>query len=239
MSEALISFSFEDKNIYACIVEGKEWFVASPVCKLLEYTNQADTLKRHCKKGGICKKYIPTISGNQEMTLINLPNLLRLIMRSKMQNAQDFQDWVVEEVLPTVLKTGKYSIFKESTDPVLQHCNESTQKTNSKMINGINYHKGGVDAIKKHNIDICTLFTNKTPSEIRKIGREQFKLKASECQSAKSVLRILSPQYAQSMSFIENILKLHPDKTIGELKETAKKVLSLYEELQDKNIILN
>ena len=239
MSTNLIPFSFKEKKIYACIIDNKEWFVANNVCKILEHSNTSQALKDNCKKEGISKTYIPTSSGVQEMTIINLSNLLRLIMRSRMQKAQEFQDWVVEEVLPTILKTGKYSMFKDSTDPILQHCNEITQKTNSKTINGVNYYKGGVEAIKNHNIDICKLFTNKTPTEIRKIGREQFKLKASECQSAKSVLRILAPQYSQSMSFIENILKLHPEKNVSEFKETATRVLSLYEDLKNKNIVLS
>ncbi len=239
MTTKLIPFSFEEKKIYACIVDGKEWFIGRYVCDVLEYSNASKIINDHCKKGGVTKRYIPTSSGTQEMTLINFSNLLRLIMRSKMEKAQAFQDWVVEEVLPTILKTGRYSMFKDSTDPLLQHCAEITQKTNSKIINGINYQKGGVEAIKNHNIDICKLFTDKTPMEIRKIGREQFKLKASECQSAKSVLRILAPEYSQSMSFIENVLKLHPEKTVNDLKDTANKVLSLYEDLRKNNIILS
>lgn len=239
MTTKLIPFQFENYKIYACIIDGKEYFVAKYVCDTLEYSNPRDAINRHCKKGGVVKKYLPTSSGNQEMTLINLSNLLRLIMRSKMEKAEKFQDWVVEDVIPTILKTGKYSVFQDLTDPVLQHCDESLQKINSKTINGMNYRKGGVEAIKNHNIDICKMLTNKTPAEVRKIGREHFKLKASECQSAKSVLRILAPEYSQSMSFIENVLKLHPEKTVNDLKDTATKVLSLYEDLRKNNIVLS
>ena len=42
------------------------------------------------------------------MAYVNEPNLYRLITRSKMPHAVKFQDWVFEEVLPTIRKTGGY-----------------------------------------------------------------------------------------------------------------------------------
>lgn len=105
----------------------------------------------------------------QEMTLINFPNLLRLIMRSKMKKAEDFEDWVVEKVLPEIIETGSYSIFKEN-DKILKHQNIEVQKQNSKTINGINLKIGGVAKIKEHNRKICKILTQKTPSEIKEIG---------------------------------------------------------------------
>ena len=44
------------------------------------------------------------------LTFINEPGLYRLIMRSNMPKAEDFTDWVCGEVLPSIRKTGKYSL---------------------------------------------------------------------------------------------------------------------------------
>ncbi|MDO9957413.1 BRO family protein, partial [Glaesserella parasuis] len=45
----------------------------------------------------------------QEVTFINEPNLYRIIFRSNKSQAIDFQNWVFEEVLPQIRKTGQYS----------------------------------------------------------------------------------------------------------------------------------
>ncbi|WP_280949118.1 BRO family protein [Pseudochrobactrum sp. B5] len=43
--------------------------------------------------------------------------LNRLVMRSDRSEARPFQNWVTREVLPTIRKTGSYSVNKESTQP--------------------------------------------------------------------------------------------------------------------------
>ena len=45
---------------------------------------------------------------NQEATFISEPNLYRVIFRSNKAEAIKFQDWIFEEVIPTIRKTGGY-----------------------------------------------------------------------------------------------------------------------------------
>ena len=61
-------------------------------------------------KGGVTKRYTPTKSADQEMTFINEPNLYRLIIKSRKPEAEPFEAWVFEEVLPQIRKTGKYQL---------------------------------------------------------------------------------------------------------------------------------
>ena len=49
----------------------------------------------------------------QEVVLINEANLYRLINRSNTLHAETFQDWVCEEVLPSIRKTGGYGQPKQ------------------------------------------------------------------------------------------------------------------------------
>ncbi|WP_275068718.1 BRO-N domain-containing protein, partial [Pasteurella multocida] len=69
-----------------------------------------DALAKHCKQGGIAKRYTPTQSGEQEMIFINEPNLYRLIIKSRKPEAEPFETWVFEEVLPQIRKMGKYEV---------------------------------------------------------------------------------------------------------------------------------
>ncbi|MCK3656177.1 hypothetical protein A4G19_10620 [Pasteurellaceae bacterium Macca] len=59
-------------------------------------------------KGG-SETLLPTKGGNQELTFINEPNLYRLIIKSRKPEAEPFEAWVFEEVLPQIRKTGQYS----------------------------------------------------------------------------------------------------------------------------------
>ncbi|MCX2962460.1 BRO family protein, partial [Rodentibacter caecimuris] len=74
------------------------------------YTNSRKALQDHCKPKGVTKRYTPTQSGNQEMIFINEPNLYRLIIKSRKPEAEPFEAWVFEEVLPQIRKTGKYQL---------------------------------------------------------------------------------------------------------------------------------
>jgi len=94
--------------------DGEPWFCAKDVCSLLGYgTNSRHTVTQHCKEEGVLKLHTPTSGGNQQLLYVSERNLYRLIMRSKLDSAERFQDWVEGEVLPTIRKTGKYS-----TDPM-------------------------------------------------------------------------------------------------------------------------
>lgn len=106
--------------------ENKEvWFVADDVCKILGYKNTKDAISKHCSKvidsndlvegeTELCKKItVDTKGGKQAMIAINEPDLYRLIMRSRMPDARKFEKWVVEDVLPTIRKTGKYTVRRK------------------------------------------------------------------------------------------------------------------------------
>lgn len=106
--------------------ENKEvWFVADDVCKVLGYKNTKDAISKHCSKvidsndlvegeTELCKKItVDTKGGKQAMIAINEPDLYRLIMRSRMPDARKFEKWVVEDVLPTIRKTGKYTVRRK------------------------------------------------------------------------------------------------------------------------------
>ena len=89
--------------------DGTLWFVAADVCRMLEYAKVWNAIERHCKKDGIAKRdIVDTLGKRQEATVINEANLYRLISRSNAPNAEPFQDWVCEDVLPSIRKTGSY-----------------------------------------------------------------------------------------------------------------------------------
>ena len=89
-------------------IDGEPWFCAADVCAVLGYANNRDALAKHCRSGGVAKRDTPTSSGNQSMTFINEGNLYRLCIKSHKPEAQKFEAWVCDEVLPAIRKTGAY-----------------------------------------------------------------------------------------------------------------------------------
>ena len=98
-------------------INGKTWFVASDVVKVLWYKNTSATISKHCDRGGITKWYIPSASSDQNYILIDEPNVYRLITSSKKPWAKKFEKWIYEEVLPQIRKQGFYGKIDRSILP--------------------------------------------------------------------------------------------------------------------------
>lgn len=112
------AFTFKSNSVRVITDKNQEpWFCANDVCDILGYSNSRDAISKHCKAGGVAKRDTPTKSAVQEMTFINEPNLYRLIIKSRKPEAEPFEAWVFEEVLPQIRKTGKYEIAQQPALP--------------------------------------------------------------------------------------------------------------------------
>lgn len=87
---------------------GEVLFCGTDIAKALGYSNPSKAISDHCKQGGITKRYTPTASGEQLMPYITEGNVYRLIARSRFPEAEKFERWVFDEVLPTIRKHGAY-----------------------------------------------------------------------------------------------------------------------------------
>lgn len=92
---------------------GEPWFVARDVAKALGYQNTVDAVNAHCKKANDFRdsKMLPSAT---PMKIIPESDVYRLVMRSNLPGAVEFQDWVVEDVLPSIRKTGGYNVQQQS-----------------------------------------------------------------------------------------------------------------------------
>ena len=127
----LFTLKFDNSPVRTTEINNQIWFLANDVCSILEYKNPRRTIDLHCKEKGVTKRYTLTSGGNQEMVYINEPNLFRLIIKSKQEKAVIFEEWVMEELLPTIRKTGSYSltINTEQQQQIQQAVNERVYRT--------------------------------------------------------------------------------------------------------------
>lgn len=89
-------------------------FEATGVAKMLGYANPRDAIQRHCLKDGVVKHdVIDNLGRNQGKNFITEGNLYRLITHSKLPDAEKFEKWVFDEVLPNIRKHGGYIAGQE------------------------------------------------------------------------------------------------------------------------------
>lgn len=105
----LTVFEFEGKEVRFVGTKDKPEWVAQDVCDVLGIKNSRDVIARlkHNRKGVVT---IDTLKGIQTVNTVYESGLYQLIFTSRKAVAERFQDWVFEEVLPSIRKTGSYSV---------------------------------------------------------------------------------------------------------------------------------
>ena len=88
-------------------VDGKPYFVANDVAKALGYKRPADAVTAHCK-GSVKHRYL-TDGGVQELKIIPEGDIYRLVIKSQLPKAEEFERWIFDEVLPTIRRHGMYA----------------------------------------------------------------------------------------------------------------------------------
>ena len=99
-------------------VDNKPYFEGVKVAKILGYTNPHAAISRHCKDPGLTFREVGVVTGtkrdgsivNQAVSKIFISegNLYRLIVKSKKEEAQKFESWIMDEVLPSIRNDGGY-----------------------------------------------------------------------------------------------------------------------------------
>jgi prophage antirepressor-like protein len=127
--------------------DGVPYFRACEVTKILGYKNGRDAVLKHVKDK--YKVSRDALEGSSETlhppqdpaVYISEPGLYSLIMRSKMKEAEDFQDWVVETVLPEIRAQGSYNTRRPQT------------KLQISLINEFDLHAKVIDFVRRFHPD--------------------------------------------------------------------------------------
>ena len=85
----------------------KTLFCAFDVASALGYAKPRNAVSAHCK--GALKRGVLTNGGMQDMTFIPEGDIYRLVVRSNLPAAEQFESWIFDEVLPSIRKHGAYA----------------------------------------------------------------------------------------------------------------------------------
>ena len=106
MNELQIFKSVDFGEVRTIEIDNKPYFCGKDVATALGYAIPSKAINTHCK--GVSKMEVPTNGGKQEMLFISEGDLYRLITHSKLPQAEKFESWIFDEVLPTIRKHGAY-----------------------------------------------------------------------------------------------------------------------------------
>lgn len=104
-------------QVRTVVIDDEPWFVGKDVATALGYESPRAAVSKKVDEEDRGVSKMATPSGEQEMTIINESGLYGLVLSSKLPTAKKFKHWVTSEVLPTIRKTGSYSIPKVTPNP--------------------------------------------------------------------------------------------------------------------------
>jgi len=199
----IITKDFHGSNLRIILIDGKEHFIAKDVALLLGYKRTADAISQHCKKPqafGTFEGVGKTPTLDPQTKIIPESDVWRLIVKSKMPEAEKIEEWIMEEVLPSIRKTGSYSTLE--TKPIPKTQLQELQET--------------LDFI-----DIFDKFSEKTKgkSKIELLKLDDFLTKSGK----KSVLDILNIDLKNSYFSVSELGNL-TDKKGSEINQDLAKI---------------
>lgn len=118
------------------------------------------------------------------ITLLSESGLYKLALASSKAEAGKFRDWVTQEVLPSIIRTGKYELPQLTVKVLAEQTNRQIQLSNSKAVNTKNYERG-VPAIIEYNVDNCKQVSGLTPAQIKKKRWQEVKVGQRNSQGNK------------------------------------------------------
>lgn len=112
----IIPFKFENNPVRVVTDEhGEPLFVGKDICDALGYANHNKAMGDHCK--GVTKTApLQTPGGTQNYRVLTEADVLRLIVNSHLPAADKFERMVFEDILPTIRRTGSYSVPNKQTE---------------------------------------------------------------------------------------------------------------------------
>lgn len=185
MNEIMTFSNSEFGEIRTVTIDGVPWFVGRDIAKALGYARPDNAVTTHCKHS--LKQGVPSLQSKEkevEATVIPEGDMYRLISKSKLKSAERFEEWIFDEVLPTIRKTGSYG------QPQLP---QTTDGKIALLAQGHVELKAEIDSVKadleqfKNDMPILGVEESKITAAVKKKGVECLGGKDSNAYNDKSL----------------------------------------------------
>ena len=133
MNDILV-FHYKSSEVRTVELNGEPWFVLKDVCAVLGISNHKMTAQRLDADEVSLTDITDSMGRQQETTVINESGLYNVILRSDKPEAKPFRKWVTSEVLPSIRKTGSYTMHKLSKEmQAIFLLDDRTQKQEARL----------------------------------------------------------------------------------------------------------
>nr|DAK82367.1 MAG TPA: hypothetical protein [Caudoviricetes sp.] len=209
--------------------DGEPLFCLADICNILEL--QSSAVIRRLEEGVTSNHPLPTNGGIQQLTFVNEEGLYDVILGSRKESTKPFRKWVTSEVLPSIRKTGSYSVKPMSQAELLLQQAQVIVDLEKRQI----AQEGKIQQLTK-DFDYLKSKTNNTPDFYSVVGYCSLKGISINLEDAK--------QLGKEASKIckDNGIKTGslPDPRFGRIKTYPYRVLeSVIESKISKTIKLN
>lgn len=133
MNDILV-FHYKSSEVRTVELNGEPWFALKDVCAVLGISNHKMTAQRLDADEVSLTDLTDSMGRQQETTVINESGLYNVILRSDKPEAKPFRKWVTSEVLPSIRKTGSYTMPKLSKEmQAIFLLDDRTQKQEARL----------------------------------------------------------------------------------------------------------
>lgn len=106
-STNIIPFDFDSHPLRAMVQGGQLWLHAGDICAALDIANTSQALDAIPQKH---KSMFSIGLPGSAPWFVTKPGAYRLILKSRKPEAERFQDWLTDEVIPAIESTGGYGL---------------------------------------------------------------------------------------------------------------------------------
>lgn len=181
MNDIQIFNNPEFGEIRTVVIDDTPWFVGIEIAKALGYAVPKTATVKHVDKEDMMSTQIRYSGQMRDIIVVNESGLYSLIFGSKLESAKKFKKWVTSEVLPSIRKTGTYTM-PQTTDGKI-----------ALLAQGHTELKAEVDGIKaevetlKQELPILPLEADIISKEAKQKGTEVLGGKESNAYKSKSL----------------------------------------------------
>ncbi len=132
MTKEVSIYQFGKDNQRVKVIDGKEWWCVSDACKILDLINVTMAVKgipsNHLNNIEVVNPNAKGKCKTWRMLFVDEYGINQLIALSRKPQAQPYKEWAFGVVLPSIRKTGSYSVVPNVLEQVMTSL-ASSQKT--------------------------------------------------------------------------------------------------------------
>lgn len=134
-------FSEQFGTVRTVNFDGMIYFYGIDIAKALGYSNASKAVTTHCKR--IVTKVLETSNSQNgktvkgKVSLISKSDIYRLIVKSKLESADQFESWIFDEILPRIESTGAYIEEGREEEMVQKYFPSFSKEAQTIMVNDL------------------------------------------------------------------------------------------------------